>query len=143
MAPGRIKILFRQMAWVAAVFLIVSFQAFAATDVPANSLFFTPDETKQIEALAAKQLQNRAGAPHPDIHLGAVMYYGPGNWTLWLQGERWTPATNRADLRVLDVEPGEVRLALTTVPDMPPREITLRPHQTYQIATGKIVEGAP
>jgi hypothetical protein len=110
----------------------------AATDTPASSLFFTPDESKQIDALAA-----RKAPAHSDIHLGAVMYYGPGDWTLWLQGERWTPMTQHGDLRVLEVEPGEVRLALVTAPDMPPREITLHSNQTYEVATGKIVEGTP
>jgi len=32
-----------------------------------------------------------------DIHLGAVLYYGPERWTLWLQGKRWTPATVNDD----------------------------------------------
>ena len=123
------------------VFLCASFPAFAATELPKGSLFFTPVETQQIEALASKNAQNNSF--YPDIHLGAVMYYGPGEWTLWLQGERWTPGTERADLHILDVTPDEVRLAVITAPETTSQEITLRPHQTYQIATGRIIEGSP
>jgi hypothetical protein len=133
------KHLFRQTFWLMAIFLALAPRAFAAASVPTDSLFFTPDETKQIEALANKN--GPRNSSQSDIHLGAVMYYGPGNWTLWLQGERWTPETVKADLHVLDVQPDAVRLTLTATPDMTTREITLRPHQTYRIATGQVVEG--
>ncbi|MDX2028648.1 MAG: hypothetical protein SFW62_08435 [Alphaproteobacteria bacterium] len=108
-----------------------------AADLP-PSLFFTPEEAKQIEVLAEQRA--REDASGSDIHLGAVMYYGPQDWTLWLRGEAWTPATERADLRVLDVGPGEAKLAWTDTSNAEVQEITLRPHQTYQTLTGKIIE---
>ncbi len=74
-----------------------------------------------------------------DIHLGAVIYYAPNDWTLWLQGEKWTPETSREDLRVLAVTVDEVRLSWQGEDDAPPREIILRPNQSYQIATESVI----
>jgi hypothetical protein len=116
-----------------------------AADAPAMSLFFTPQETQAIEALLAPP-----PAPPPpadngvgDLHLGAVLYYGPRDWVVWLQGERWTPQTNRGGLHVVDVTPaGHVRLSLAAASGSPPREITLKPYQTYQSESGAVVEGS-
>ncbi|HUY69192.1 MAG TPA: hypothetical protein VMV79_07815 [Alphaproteobacteria bacterium] len=106
---------------------------------PAVSLFFTPAETAQIAALAASGGAETAAA---DLSLGAVIYYGPNDWSVWLQGACWTPVTAaRPDLRILGVAPDLVRL-MWTPQSGPPRTISLRAHQTYQIATGKIVEGS-
>jgi len=111
-----------------------------ADTTPAASLFFTPDEARQIEVLKQKN-------PVPlgdtgDVHLGAVFYYGERNWVLWLQGQRWTPETDRADLHVLEVTADHVRLSLAAAAGLPLREITLKPYQTYQLSTGKVVEGS-
>ena len=109
-----------------------------ADDTPSSSLFFSADESKQVESLVSKMSPTKSA---DDVHLGAVLYYGPDKWVLWLQGKRWTPETDSADMHVLRVQPGEVRLALIEPSDINVRNITLKPHQTYQVATGKIVEG--
>ena len=54
---------------------------------------------------------------------------------------RMTPATERPDLKILSVAPGEVRLDWAAAPGDAPLEISLHPHQAYDTATGKIVEG--
>ncbi len=120
------------------VIVMVLLNSAHADDAPSTSLFFINDETKQIETLVAKILPKKSA---DDIHLGAVLYYGPDRWVVWLQGKRWTPETDSADMHVLAVQPGEVHLALVDVSDTAVLNITLKPHQTYQIATGKIVEG--
>ncbi len=121
--------------------VLVSFSALAAepATVPSTSLFFTKDETKKIDILAEKIKPMHARGS--GIHLGAVMYYGPGEWALWLDGQRWGPDSVRPDLRVIDVQPNEVRIGLANPVSAVPQEITLRPYQTYQTATGNIVEG--
>ena len=119
---------------VAVVLSLLAAQA-RADDAP-PSLFFTPDEAQVIDALAAKE----GNAAQDDIRLGAVLYYGPQNWALWLQGILWTPQTDRPDLHVLDVAGDAVKLRLTDAL-AGTRDITLKPHQTYRMATGEIVEG--
>ncbi len=122
------------------IFLLSALPLFAATlayaeEPPARSLFFTNEESAQISALQAKETAGRSD--DGDIHLEAIMYYGPGDWTLWLQGMRWTPQTDRPDIHVVDVQSDQVRLRIAGVAD----DVVLKPHQTFQVATGKIIEG--
>ncbi len=119
-----------------------------AISLPATSLFFTAEEVQAIKAsetatpYEVDHAQANDGMPRT-IYLDAVMYYGPEDWTLWLQGERWTPHTRRSGLDVVSVLPsGDVRLSLQDTPNAAPRVITLRAHQAYNFATGKISEGS-
>lgn len=114
------------------ILLIYAFPA-AADDMPQHSLLFSPQQTREAENLADKSLP--AGAA--GIHLGAIIYYDRNDWTLWLQHKRWTPQTHEDDLKILDVTPASVEL-LWRDDNGDEREITLRPDQTYQIATGQI-----
>lgn len=117
---------------------LATIAATAAASDQAASPFFTAEQLRRIGAAAPPAL----GAPSPDlIHLGAVLYYGPDNWALWLQGERWTPETDRPDLHILAVTPEQVRLSLTPLDDGPALDITLRPHQSYNRVTQTISEG--
>ncbi len=122
-----------------AVLLCTSVHATESEALPKTSLFFSEDETRQIEVLSAK-----IKPPKNDgsgIHLGAVIYYGPENWTLWLQGAKWTPATDRPDLHVVSVTPSNVQLSWQRNAKAPLQEITLHPYQTYHIMSGRVVEG--
>src|SRR5262249_15473692 len=84
-----------------ALFLAASAQA-----ADTSSVFFTPAEIAKIEAPGS------APQTLSDIHLGAILYYGANRWSIWLDGERWSPITRRADLQILDVEPEHVMLRL-------------------------------
>jgi hypothetical protein len=118
------------------IFLALISSAHAETSaVPQTSLFFTPQEARDAELQAAKSAPVGEG----DISLGAVMYYGQDDWSLWLRGEHWTPETSHDDLRVISVTADEVHLSWREEAGGAEREITLRPHQTFQIATGKII----
>jgi hypothetical protein len=97
-----------------------------------TSLFFTPQEIAKIETTSASP-----DAP-TDIHLGAVLYYGPSLWSIWLDGTKWTPDTRRADVQIIEVKPELVRLQLQNDPAQP---IELKPYQTWQAASGMVVEG--
>jgi hypothetical protein len=104
-----------------------------------TSLFFTADEAQKIETLAAQQSSSTAAAG--DVQLGAVFYYGPDDWVLWLQGRKWTPESHSDDVRVLDVTPDAVRLSINSASGAP-QDVRLKPHQTYRLATGDVVEGS-
>lgn len=108
-------------------------------DVP-PSLFFTSEEVQIIQALAAKT--SHPNSETGDIHLGAVFYYAPDDWVLWLQGQKWTPSTAKTDIRVTSVQPDEVRVSLSSASGAPAQDIVLKPYQTYQLSTGKVVEGS-
>ena len=117
---------------------LATFTASAAASDQTASPFFTAEQLQRIDAFAPPAYV----ASSPDIiHLGAVLYYGPDNWALWLQGERWTPETDRPDLHILAVTPEQVRLSLTPLDKGPAQEISLRPHQSYNRITQTISEG--
>lgn len=103
------------------------------------SLFFSPDEVSQIETLAAKT--PRAAANTGDVYLDAIFYYAADNWVLWLRGQKWTPSTTDPDVQVMDVKPDEVRLHVSMA-GSEIHDVTLKPHQTFQLSTGKVVEGS-
>jgi hypothetical protein len=125
----------------AIILAFLSFVAMAedAPGPPDTSLFFTPDESRSIDSLTASLKPNPAATP--GIHLGAVFYYGPGAWSIWLRNTRWTPETTSEDLRVVDVSANKVDLEWISQPGSDPVRISLRPYQTYQISSGKIIEG--
>ncbi|MDD4615829.1 MAG: hypothetical protein PHW76_01750 [Alphaproteobacteria bacterium] len=102
---------------------------------PQASLFLTPQEEHEAEMLARRLSPPGKG----DLHLGAVLYYGPEDWTLWLQGEKWTPSTRREGIKILEVGESAVRILWTNPEDNAPLEVTLHPNEAYQIATGKII----
>jgi len=114
--------------------------ASARAGTPPASLFFDAESAGKIEALAEKNRLPHANAAA--IHLGAVFYYGPKDWALWLQGHKWTPDTDQPDLHIVDVSPGEVQMLWQGASGAAPQEITLRPYQTFEITTGEIIEGA-
>ncbi|MER2519278.1 MAG: hypothetical protein ABTQ34_01155 [Bdellovibrionales bacterium] len=105
-----------------------------------SSLFFTLEETQSIETLAqaeTKKSEQGASPASGDISLDAILYYGPRNWKIWLQGEPWTPETSRPGLRVLKVSPNRVVLEINL---NPPTKIALRPYQTWSIANRQFKE---
>lgn len=109
--------------------------------LPQQSLFFTEEESRAIRELTATAKTERRTTN--GIHLGAVIYYGPEDWTLWLQNQRWTPETDRPDMHIVSVEPNRVHVSWARSANETPRDIVLRPYQTYQIGSGRITEGEP
>ncbi len=113
--------------------LISCGHAFAYEDAPPQtSLFFTRDEAREADMLARRN----APAGQGDIQLGAVIYYGPDDWTFWLRNEKWTPDTLRDDFQVLEVTADMVRLLWRSDEGM--QEVTLRPFQTFRASAKQL-----
>lgn len=111
--------------------------SFAQNDpVPQASLFFSPRDAHEAEMQAQRLIPAGKG----DIHLGAVLYYGPNDWVFWLQGEKWTPSTTRKNIRIEEVSAAKVRLVWQDPERPAPVKIELKPNQSYQISTGKIID---
>jgi hypothetical protein len=107
------------------------------TAPPATSLFFTEQESEVIAN------RHKKPPPIPEtviLRLGSILYFGPKDWIVWLQGERWTPDTDKPDLHIVSVDPEQVRL-IWTAGTTQPQSINLRPHQTYNTATGQVSDG--
>ncbi|MFA6279649.1 MAG: hypothetical protein WC612_02515 [Bdellovibrionales bacterium] len=105
------------------------------------SLFYTPQEVWQIEtALRREEPALLAQAKHV-LHCGSIMYVSADQWTVWLQGEKWTPQTDRPNLHIQSVEPDSVRLSILLLGEKEPREVTLRTNQSLNLLTGAVMEG--
>lgn len=119
------------------ILLILAQQGFAQSAPPAQSLFLTPDE--EARAASDHTPYGTAALRDPaDLTLDALIYYAPDHWSLWLQGEPWTPTTRHTNIRILSVSENDVRLSYRPDPRYPAREIKLHPHQTYHIADDSV-----
>jgi hypothetical protein len=118
---------------------------FASSPSPADmrSLFFSDDELGRIESENSKAEPEAPSRDPKSISLGALLYYAPGRWAVWLQGEKWTPESRRADIKILEVKPGSARLLFTPKDNAVAQEITLSPYQTYHFSSRQITEGEP
>jgi len=67
------------------------------------------------------------------------MFYGPEDWAIWLQGEKWTPGKEHSDLRVVEVAADHVRLLWKGDKGAAEQEIELKPNQSFELSTGKII----
>ncbi len=106
------------------------------------SLFFSEDEALAIEASLATKPKTFFSRNRNRLSLDSLIYFGEGRWTFWLQGEKWTPEIlQKQAVTVLDVAPDAVRLRVDPPRAQTSMEITLHPHQSFDLATGKIVEG--
>ena len=128
------------------IIVLGAFPAFAQTPTsltpPAASpsLFFSGAELERIEKENHKTSPQISVSTRDVIALGAVLYYGPENWAVWLQNERWTPATKRPDMHIVDVTPDRVMLTFTPQEGGSPRKIVLKPHQAYHLSSRQITE---
>lgn len=123
------------------LFLLLTSQTGWASPPEAPSLFFTEEEIKAIEAEIAARPQDFFQKNQKRIHLDSLLYYGPDQWTLWLESEKWTPQTQKDGIQILEVAPQTVRLRITMPLLKTPRDILLHPHQSFDLMTGEIVEG--
>lgn len=129
------------------------------TGAEAPSLLFSADEKRAIEAALAlrppekshktddamaEQLQVPEGQPSWQIerlHLSALIYYGPQNWTLWFGDRQVRQGMEPPYLTNLRVTANYVDLSVTPRPGASPIPVRLRPNQTFLIGQLRIAEG--
>lgn len=148
-APGRTLMLRHGL------FLLLLATAPAAQ---AASLFFSPTEMEIGERImdrrppppenaalpvSAPSAPEEAPPRPPDIYMGALIYLGPNQWSVWINGDRWTSAQPRSgDLRIAQVGPDLAEIIWTGDRRQGPLRVRLRPYQTFIGDTGEIVEGS-
>ncbi len=109
------------------------------TALASDSLFFTPKEMAKIK-YAVQRNRNAGHAKHL-IHMGSLIYFGEDRWVIWLLGRKWTPETKSRSITIQYVTPDSAKLTIKH-PVLPrPRTITLHPHQSFNLLTGKVIEG--
>ncbi len=136
------------------VFILAACWASAAAAqqaAPRPSLFFNPAETAAIEGLlvahearvsAAQSDRGPVERPvPPDVHMGALIYMGPNDWVVWLNGARRTAQNRGGELEIAAVTPERAEIVWRGDTRGGPLRIRLRPYQTFVGTTGEILEG--
>lgn len=103
-----------------------------AADIP-DSLFLTKSE--QTPATPAAQ------TPPNRTALDAIVYYGPEQWQVWVNGQAYNPDSQSAALTIVAVTADNATLEQTR--DGTPVRFTLAPHQSYDWAEKRVIEGTP
>lgn len=109
-----------------------------------DTLMFTIDEYNDIKDRQAGNVvtdeANQSGAAAETIFLGSIMYYGPKDWTIWINGSPVGPNQDFQAFQVTEITPRYVELLVPlSVQGM--RPIHLEPNQTFISSSGIIVEG--
>jgi hypothetical protein len=130
--------------------LLVSF--FCIAPVMANaaqdSLFFTQDELVAIsranrgyvakkDDVVQKATEDATTAPvdrgRRVIKLSGIVYQGPKEWTIWLNGQRVTPKNIPNQVSGLTVDADHILLKWYDTAEQRLVTVTLHPHQKYNL----------
>ena len=116
-----------------------------------GSLFFSPLELATIQKALAGNVTGTAAlgatTSHVDIPkvrviaLAGVVYRGPEEWTIWLNGRKVTPQNLLPEIMEIQVERDRVHLKWFDIGINNVISLTLRAHQTYDIVTGVLLPG--
>lgn len=110
------------------------------------SLFFAPDQVAAIEAALRERARYRppeqAAAPEPEaprsLRLGAIIRFGPQHWTIWLNGERVTPANLPRSVQGIVVRPEGVTLDWFDSRRGTLVQVALRPYHEVLLDSGEV-----
>lgn len=136
----------------ALVIMLLAFPGLAVAG-PRQSLFFTSQELSDIMRanrgfLAPKPV--KPGKEKKDmtidrgrrvITLSGIIYNGKNDWTIWLNGQRVTPKNIPPQVKALSVSAESVTLKWDDTAMVRLVNLTLRPHQQYNLDTNVITPG--
>lgn len=105
------------------------------------SLFYSQEQLQKIDEEVQNTPRTLDTRPKHLVHLGSIVYSGPRDWSVWLQGEKWTPLTKRGDIQLVAVTPDFADVRLMLQGETRPTTVRLKPQQSVNLLTGKIIEG--
>lgn len=117
--------------------------------LPATLLLSLEEMVNVESAIAAGPLARLTGAEETDptrfrlrqnLYVSAILYMGPGDWTVWVNGQPVAPDAPAELFEVIDVGPGYVRLAVPWG-EGGTRDVLMRTHQTFVPRRGDVLEG--
>jgi hypothetical protein len=116
-------------------------------DTPPETLMFSIDELTEIRnrmVQGAGANKNAAGRGDPiedaTLYLSTILYYGPEEWTFWLNGVAINPRQELKSIEVREITPNYVEL-LVPLSAQGMRPVRLSPNQTFITKSGAVVEG--
>jgi len=116
-----------------------------AAKIP-DTLMFTIDELNDIQSRLSGAEGEEAGEDSGDVpenvslHLSTILYYGPKDWTIWVNGVPISPGETFQAFQVTDIGPSFVEL-LVPLSAQGMRPVRLGPNQTFIAKSGVVVEG--
>jgi hypothetical protein len=112
---------------------------------PTESLMFSTDELNEIRGRLASGAETETQAKAQAIedaglYLSTIVYYGPKDWTIWVNGVPIGPNQEFQSFQVTDINANSVQL-LVPLSAQGMRPVRLSPNQTFITKTGAVVEG--
>ncbi len=111
-----------------------------------DTVMFSIDEINDVRSRASSNTDNDAGTGNRDaiesatLYLSTILFYGPNDWTIWVNGAPITPRQDFSSFQVTSIGPDFVELLVPlSARGMSP--VRLSPNQTFVARSGAIVEG--
>jgi hypothetical protein len=119
--------------------------AAAPTRKPFESLMFTIDEYNEIQGRMASgsvtdSNSGKQAIENATLYLSTIVYYGPKDWTIWVNDVPIGPNQDFQSFQVTDINADSVQL-LVPLSAQGMRPVRLSPNQTFITKTGVVVEG--
>ncbi len=127
-------------------------KALGSLDEPfLQSFFLTPLDLVALQRAVAGQVSavGPGGAANQEIPqvrkitLSGVAYKNAGDWIVWINGHKIAPGNTMSEIIDIKVERDLVHLKWFDIGLNGIINITLRPHETYDIVTGVLLPGGP
>jgi len=117
-------------------------------DQPPETVMFSVDELTEIRNRmvegAGKNGERPGGRRDPiedaTLYLSTILYYGPEEWTFWLNGVPIGPRQELKSIEVTAITPTYVEL-LVPMSAQGMRPVRLSPNQTFITKSGTVIEG--
>lgn len=120
----------------------------AAARAAPDTLMFSIDELNDIQlrsstagsgADSAKDKKNDS-IENATLYLSTILYSGPGDWTIWVNGVPIGPQQDFQAFKVTDINSRYVELVVPLSAEGM-RPVRLSPNQTFVAKSGAVIEG--
>lgn len=114
-------------------------------DGPPDTLMFSTDELTDIQSrivagAGGEQGGDSSGIENAALYLSTILFYGPQEWTAWINGTPIGPQQDFQAFRVTNIGPDFVELVVP-LSAQGMRPVRLSPNQTFVARSGAVVEG--
>jgi len=119
-------------------------EVFSANTVP-DTLMFTIDELQEIQSRIAdgnvtEEAVRAEAIEEANLFLSSILYFGPKDWTIWVNGVPIGPNHEVDSFEVFNIESTHVEM-IVPLSATGMRPVRLEPNQTFISQTGVILEG--
>ncbi len=117
---------------------------FGGSTVP-DTLMFTIDELNEIQSRIAgggltEEVIRTEAIEQANLFLSSILYFGPREWTIWVNGLPIGPDEDVDSFEVVDIDSSHVEMIIPlSATGM--RPVRLEPNQTFISQTGLVLEG--